>query len=267
MEKNRCGFFFPVLKFFNKDTKEIATLPLKDYSFNFKLSENKFCTGYFKDDQHFECRFNNITDSKTGSQCGFCENIQGFKSSFIYADLNHAMANEILSQEYYIYLGFFEPSIIKVGTAKAGRANKRLIEQDCLLYTFIAKGTGFKVQKLEHLISKQFGITETVKSNHKFKYLSIKPNTKLALEKFESYFSKIKNEFINNTEYSDLFFEKIDVKNLSTTNELFFPDKYKKFDDLNLFGTFKGLRGRYLFIENDEQIAGLGYSNFSWSQY
>ncbi len=253
--------FFPVLKLWNRETKEFSPLPLNNYLFNFKLSTDKFCTGYTKDGQYVECRFNNKVDKSFSGQCPYCERIQGFKSTFIMGDLSHERSEEILSQEYYIYLGYFEPGILKVGTANTKRSSLRLIEQDCLVYCYIAKGIGYQVQKLEHLISKKFGITENVKSNHKFKYLGIKPNQKHAEEQFESAFSRIKNEYLN-TEYSSLFLENIKVKSLLEKNELFFPGKYKKFEDTNLYGNFKGLRGRYLFLENESNTAAFDINYF-----
>lgn len=254
-QRQENDLFNPVLSFYKSESKEFNTIPLDNYNFNFLLSEEKFCTGYYKEGQHFECQFKNVLDAKTASQCAYCERVQGFKSAFIMGDVSHAMSDSILSQQYYIYLGYFEPGIIKVGTANATRGSKRLIEQDCLLYCFIAKGTGYQIQKLEHLISKKLGITETVKSNHKFKYLNHKPNKKAAEEKFNSYFDRIKDTFENDSEYSDLFFNTIEFKDLMDSNQMYFPDKYKKFTDLNLFGKFKGLRGRYLFIENNNDIA------------
>jgi len=246
--------FNPVLKIYNTQTNEFNNIPLDNYTFNLKLSEQKFCTGYNKDGQHFECKFQNKIDEKTAGQCSYCERIQGFKSAFIMGDLTHERSTEILSQEYYIYLAYFEPGVIKVGTANVARSNLRLMEQDCLLYCFIAKGTGYQIQKLEHLISKKLGITETVKSNHKFKYLNIKPNVELAKSKLSSTFDKVISLFAD-TEYSDLFFEEYIFKNLTDTNTVFFPEKYKKIQDINLFGEFKTLRGRYLLIENIEIAA------------
>ncbi len=254
-KRNSEYSFSPVLKLFNTESKEFNSIPLGDYKFNFELTEQKFCTGYNKDGQHFECKFSNKIEEKTAGQCNFCERIQGFKSAFIMGDLSHERSTEILSQQYFIYLAYFEPGIIKVGTANAERSNLRLMEQDCLYYCFIAKGTGYQIQKLEHIISRKLGITETVKSNHKFKYLGIKPNLKLAENRLNSEFNKIVNLFANDTEYSNLFFEECLFKNLTETNTIFFPDKYKKIKDTHLFGEFLGLRGRYLLIQNTDTAA------------
>lgn len=253
-QKQEENKFSPILKLWNKRSKEFNIIPLTDYLFSFKLDLNRYCTGFIKDGTYNECKFNNKLEKGYSGQCAYCEKIQGFKSAFIMGDLTHERSEEILSKEYFIYLGYFEPGILKVGTANTSRSSLRLIEQDCLIYTFIAKGNGYKVQKLEHLISKRFGVTENIKSGHKFKYLHIKPNEGQAKEKLNATFNKIKNEYLN-TEYEDLFFNAISIKNLLKSNNIYFPDNYKKFEETNLYGTFEGLRGRYLLLENSNRIA------------
>lgn len=259
-KRNSEYSFSPVLKLFNTESKEFSSIPLQNYKFKFRLTEQKFCTGYNKDGKYFECKFGNKIDEKTAGQCNFCERIQGFKSAFIMGDLSHERSNEILSQQYFIYLAYFEPGIIKVGTANAERSNLRLMEQDGLYYCFIAKGTGYQIQKLEHIISRKLGITETVKSNHKFKYLGIKPNLELAENRLNSEFTRIVDSFANDADYSALFFEECLFKNLTETNTIFFPDNYKKINDKYLFGEFLGLRGRYLLIQNtDTAVFDINY--------
>lgn len=253
-KRNSENIFSPILKLRKLSNNEFSEIPLENYIFKLKLSEDKYCTGYSKDGKYEECKFNNKIDDKA-VQCNYCERLQGFKSTFIMGNLSHERSDEILSQEYYIYLAYFEPGIIKVGTANFSRSNLRLIEQDCLLYCFIAKGKGYSIQKLEHLISKRLSITETVKSTHKFKYLGIRPNINSAENKLNSAFTKIVNSFSNEQEYKDLFFEECFFMNLLESNEIYFPEKYKKMVDNNLFGSFKGLRGRYLLIENEEIAA------------
>lgn len=252
-----AGSFIPIIRLWNRQTKEFNSFPLKGYKFNFILSKDKFCTGYTYQARYLECPYKNKIVGNFSSQCGFCERTQGFKSSFILGDLSHERSNEILSQEYCIYLGYFEPGIIKVGTANISREKIRLIEQDCLIFAFIAKGRGYEIQKLEHLISKKLNITEIVKSSHKFKYLSLKPDIKFAEEKLKSIFDKIKAEFESDIDYSTLFFEKINVENFLENAELFFPEKYKKFEDTNIFGHFLGLRGRYLLLAANNNVAAL----------
>lgn len=245
--------FLETLTFRDHSVNNFSKVPLTDYFFKFNLTNTKFCTGYSYGGEFIECKFKNQIFN-TATVCSYCENLQGFKSSFIFGDLTHSKSTEILSQDYYIYLAYFEPGIIKVGTANASRANLRLIEQDALIYAFIAKGVGFKIQKLENLISKRMGITEFVNSKHKFKYLSVKPNESFAKEKINSIFKKVVAEFSNNEEYGDLFFNEVKIENFEDSLNLYFPESVKKVEDLNLFGKFKGIRGKYLLLENQDTI-------------
>lgn len=242
--------FLPIIKFYNTSEKTISNLLLTSYSFNFALSKDKFCTGYYKDGELIPCKFNNLSEDNSYSQCNYCERMQGFKSSFIFGDLSHERSQEILSKDYYIYLAYFEPGLLKIGTANIERSSLRLVEQDALIFSFIAKDSGYTIQKLEHIISKKFGITETVKSSHKLKHLSKIPNLNYASELINSKYNQIKSNL--DSEHLTSILSKIDIIDLNNTNSFYYPNESHLVKDLNLFGSFLGLRGRYLIIENNE---------------
>lgn len=239
------------------DGAELKNIPLIDpelksgvYSFNFALSENKLCPGFISNKGYQPCRINSeLKDKQT--LCGYCEKIQGFKSSFLFGEEPNENAKEIMESIHYIYLAYFPNGVIKVGTAVESRKYLRPLEQDAYACVLIAKSVGYDIQNLEHAISTKLNITEFVKSEVKYKNITNKINFKRAKEELMSAYRRIKVVF-GNGDFSPWFIEekKLEVKNLST--QLFIPDKeIVKIKDKNVVGKFKGIRGRYLILGND----------------
>ncbi len=243
-----------ILKFRNNETNELVSIELTNYKFNFKLSEVKHCIGYYKNGEYVSCPVSNIIQSSTYTQCAYCEKIQGFKSAFLFGGEPNDEMKEYLAQKHFIYLAYFEPGIIKVGTAAESRKYLRPIEQDALAYLYIAESDGFNIQKLEHEISRQLGITENVRSSHKLKYLGVKSNGERVMNILMEKYNLIYSHFSSNKNFRNWLFEKdqLEVVSLINNPEIFYPEKEVHLQkELYVVGDFKGIRGRYLIIEND----------------
>lgn len=215
---------------------EVSTIPLENYKFNFKLSSAKLCPGYMRDGKHHKCVRNNILGDRE-TVCNDCENSIGFKVAFFMGGKPNAFMEEYLKKPHYLYLAYFEPGILKVGTANIEKGERRLLEQDAQFYAFVASADGYEIQRKEKEASILLNLTTSVKSVHKSKYLGKKSELDDVLESFYSKFSVLGLE--NRPEVVDL------------TSEYFYPTEYDIVENnLNVFGEFKGLRGRYLIFEN-----------------
>ncbi len=266
--------YIPIMRLREVGSNEVKSLELESYKFNFKLSKEKYCIGYFKNSEMVPCKLSDpitklgkILDKSTYTQCPTCERLQGFKSAFLFGEEANENAKEYLSQKHYVYLAYFEPGIIKVGTASDSRRDKRLIEQDALVYCFIAESkeddpkhlAGIAIQELEHAISKELKITEVVKSNHKFKYLEFKPKDNSVNKLLEAY-TTVYNKF-STTKFSEWLIEKdkikiVDLSKHSIRAWVYYPQSkvHLMKNEFYLFGQFLGLRGRFLLIENYDNI-------------
>lgn len=234
------------LDLLNTESLEVSTIPLENYKFNFKLSSIKPCPGYMRDGEHHKCVRNNILGDRE-TVCNDCENSIGFKVAFFMGGKPNAFMEEYLKKPHYLYLAYFEPGILKVGTANIEKGERRLLEQDAQFYAFVASADGFEIQRKEKEASVLLNLTTSVKSVHKSKYLGKKSELDDVLESFYSKFSILGLE--SRPEVVDL------------TSEYFYPTEYDIVENnLNVFGEFKGLRGRYLIIENKGyQVMDINY--------
>ncbi len=226
------------------ENEVVTSVPLESYKFNFVLSNEKFCPGYFQSGEYHKCIRNNTIGDKV-VLCDDCERAIGFKSAFFMNATPNESMNEYLKKKHFLYLAYFEPGILKVGTANIDRGETRLLEQDAQFYSFIDSADGFEIPEKEKEASIKLNLTTSVKSVHKSKYLGIKPNPENVIKIFESKFDILDIP------------EKPQVEDL--TSAYFYPEDYTIIsDNLNLVGTFQGLRGRYLIIENTPQSGPFG---------
>lgn len=258
--------YYRILSLRNTESNEIANVPLDAFQFNFSLSKNKYCAGFFSKGKYIECKnkIRNGTDyeleGKNDSLCYSCEQEQGFKSEFFFGQTPNENIKEHLAQKHFIYLAYFYPDIIKVGTAAESRKFIRPIEQDALLYAYIAESTGFEIQKLERSISQALNITLSVRSSQKLKFLDNKPNHEDAIKILQAIINSALDKF-KNSEFKNNFLNQSQIKIINNIPNLFFPNKEVNLiniaqfsDEVPVVGTFKGLRGNYLLIENHDNI-------------
>lgn len=258
----KSEYFYPAVTLYNQFTDEKATLNLLNHKLNFMLSENRYCSGNFLKGIWHSCTKNNgqsVVLRNNESQCLMCDKTEGFKDAVFFGKIPNENAKEYLEQDHFLYLTYFAPDIIKVGTASNIRKDIRLIEQDALVYAFIAKTDGYNILKLEHHISKNFNVPEAVSTRHKYKFLSQKPTLENAEFRIKNLFKSIKH-FYKNTEF-EKFLEKDNIKivNLSFTANIFFPQKIDLYlSNVNyLSGNFLGLRGKILLLSNYDNIIAL----------
>ena len=245
--------YYQTLLLYDHESKREQIILLKDYKFNWILSEHRYCPGINNKDSYEPCPRNSILYKDSFQLCYECEKKLGFKAAFFFGEEPNEFMKKYLSKKHLIYLAFFSPNILKVGTAANSRRKIRPIEQDALIYSYIAESNGFNIQDLEHSISKKLTITESVSSSVKFKNLGLKPNLKLAKTEINKTFFKIKETF-KDSSFSSWIFEGNKIIDLSSLEDLFFPqvnvNKVPKNEILNLSGSFQGLRGRFTIFEN-----------------
>ncbi len=261
---------YPYLSLRDLSKNEILEFGLQDFEFNWMLSDIRYCTGYHDEEGiYHKCPFNNEARNSFG-QCIYCSKQVGFEEAFFYGgDINPRMQKH-LSKPHLVYLAYFQPGIIKVGTAVESRNILRTIEQDALIATFIAENDGFKIQEIERAISR-LGYTEAVKSSHKLKYISIKPDKIEAIFKlyseWQSITSKISSREIFEKFYHFNSFEDFKQKTHSHLENphIFFPAAERPINLVKdnpqlISGKFLGLRGKYLITEQSNLLSTLSKS-------
>lgn len=239
------------------DGESTLAIRLDNFDFRFKLSDERYCVGYVENSEYYPCK-NNSLIGKGFERCKYCEDKIGFRSAFLFNQEPNENAKRYLSQKHFIYLAYFEPNIIKVGTASESRRFIRPIEQDALIYVFIAYQDGFQIQNLEKAISRILSVTQRVTSKAKFKTISVKPDISwvkiLLLNKYKEI---LKNPQIQD-DYGDWFIphEELNIVDLTKKVNFVFPSELHEFKSNILFGGFIGLRGRYLILDNNTNLIG-----------
>jgi hypothetical protein len=230
---------------------KIETIHLDNFSFNWRLSKDMFCIGYFQDGEYIEC-INNLLVGKGFERCKYCEDKVGFRSAFLFGGAPNDNAKKYLSQKHYVYLAYFEPGIIKVGTASSSRKELRLIEQDALMYMIIAQSDGFNIQNLEKAISSNFQIVEKVTLKQKLKSIEQRPNFENAQKLLLKYRDEILVNPIVIERFSSWFIKDTKIINLIDRLENIYFPKNANFESEteHVVGKFLGLRGRFLIIKN-----------------
>lgn len=256
-DKN-SGSYYPTMTLFDHVASEEQIIMLRNYNFNYILSNDRYCPGYQYLDGYHICPYKNILTKDSYSQCFHCDQKQGFRTAFIYQGNANEFMQEYLKQKHYIYLAFFSPDIIKVGTAAESRMRIRPIEQDALVYSYIAESDGFLIQQLEHTVSKEIGITEAVSSRHKFKYLNQRPDVSKANSMIMSIYNRIKDKYSESSfkEWIISSPEIIDLSNIVTypEDEVY---KVKSSEVTHLNGMFHAIRGRYTIFENNNNLMAI----------
>ncbi len=250
------------LKFYEEKTGKVTDVKLTHGTpLGWKFSEERFCPGFMDFDKYRPCPEKRKLPDLKYELCAICEADLGFKAAFLFGQEPNERARKYLSQPHFIYLAHFQPGIIKVGTSSDSRKRIRLIEQDALVYAFIAKSSsGFHITPLERMISRTLKLTETVRAAQKFKYLSVKPDAEVAGKQITKVYQEVIAALGNDTTFKDYFLksDQVHIENLSSRAEIFYPQTLpiSSGEELNLFGKFSGVRGKYLIIESDgKQIA------------
>lgn len=239
----------------NKIVNIDLTLP---YEFNWVLSDEYFCPGYTNEEGLYHpCPTNAVIEQKY-DHCKSCSNKDGFKQAFFFGGEANARMEKHLAQDHFLYLAFFHPRTIKVGTAAANRKYKRLIEQDALISTFIAEMPGTEIQKLERLVSQKFGFPESVSQKQKTRNLKIKPNASRAKDLLNQASEKVLSA-LQKSEFDSYLIphEEQEVINFADSSTVFYPSVETQLNSISnpqtISGTYQGLRGRNLILTQDSK--------------
>lgn len=248
--------YFPQISYF--DGNEVKSENIHDFFFNLKLSPYRKCVGYYEGGKYFPC-INSAQIEEKYERCMFCEGKLGFKSAFLFGATPNENAKRYLSKNHFIYLAYFEPGIIKVGTASESRRLLRPIEQDALLYIYIAQNSGFKIQELEKAISSSLQITETVSSKVKFKYIGVKPDIQKAKDIIFDMIKQIKSDPSIMEKFGSWFLPEKDLKFVDITqdNDFIFPEDLHLITDTNIYGKLLGIRGKFVILDYDNSMIAL----------
>ncbi len=245
---------------------KVTELPIKDFPISVRLSEHRFCPGYFLNGHYFQCK-NHVDLSGTPYEmCKSCDTQLGFRDAFLFGKAPNENMRKHLSQPHFIYLAWFYPEVIKVGTAAQSRKHIRPIEQDALVYTFIASSSGIHIQFLEKEISKRAGLTEFVKSKNKLPYFHIKTKSKEPLNAIKSHSQRVKKLFEDDSDYKDWFLKDFEIVDLRSRKEIYYPSQEVRRVSINelgfeLKGTIKGLRGKFVLLQNGQYDLAVSKSN------
>ncbi|EKD96240.1 MAG: hypothetical protein ACD_24C00129G0001 [uncultured bacterium] len=96
----------------------------------------------------------------------------GFKKGFVYRSNNlNETAKKYFQMEHFLYLAYFSPDFIKVGTANLLRKYDRLYEQGASAYCFFASLKGLDILEVESFISRNTNIPERISNNIKLQII------------------------------------------------------------------------------------------------
>src|SRR3989344_2770641 len=164
----------PYLITYNESSNLIKHLKLENFSFSWTISKQRKCPGYFDliSGKHFPClRQIDLSNTKK-ERCKECEIKIGFKEGFVYrSEMTNDTAKKYFQLEHFLYLAYFSPHIIKVGTANMLRKYDRLYEQGAFAYCFFASLKGLDILEVESFISRNTNIPERISNNIKLQII------------------------------------------------------------------------------------------------
>lgn len=255
---------FPIVRLRNLETEDVSTMSLEQgYQFNWELSEQRHCPGYREEDgEYIPCPQKNVVDSSYET-CPYCTRKIGFQEAFFFGGTVNERMQRYLAQPHYVYLAYFQPDIVKVGTAVAKRNKRRLIEQDALIAIFVAEIDGFNVQAIERAISK-LGYTEAVKARQKLNFISRRPEPEHAADMLYAAWQRVEQnlkesemgdklyEFENEREFANKVIDQ------SANPNIFYPPLERSIHRIEnysvLVGEYQGLRAKYLISDFQSRL-------------
>ncbi|BCX13931.1 MAG: hypothetical protein KatS3mg085_463 [Candidatus Dojkabacteria bacterium] len=248
--------YLPVLEWFRLDNHEFQKVELDKFkNFDFtKQSSKKFCIGYYDElEGKKPCPRLKLIDEKY-ERCFECEEKNQLKSILFFGKTPTTQGlKNYFNSEHLVYLAYFEPNILKVGTVNIKRSELRLLEQDAQAYVFIARTPNAEsAWKLEKYLSKRFGLTTAVQSKTKFSTITLKPN----LDKIKTLLNQKTNEIEKNIDenYFEFLLTSKNINSFFQNDIIFYPETLpKKMTKASkIKGVFKGLRGNYLILESEQ---------------
>ena len=239
----------PYLVFNVLPEKSIKYKKLSGYLY-IKRSGEQYCVGYHKLDTGVHIPCDNTTKMPGGKykQCKKCEEKEGFYDCKICngesCHASNSIALKYCNQEHLVYLAYFEPDIIKVGTASEIRKEERLLEQGALYFYYIANvNSGRAARIIEREISK-LGITTRVSTKHKLCNFIIKQPKELIEKKMEKEYLRIISLL---PKYRNDFLKKPIVNDFLYLSEQLRPDFEDEFYQLDFFSDHKTYKNYFIY--------------------
>src|SRR3989344_4390462 len=232
----------PYLITYNESSNLIKHLKLENFSFSWTISKQRKCPGYFDliSGKHFPClRQIDLSNTKK-ERCKECEIKIGFKEGFVYrSEMTNDTAKKYFQLEHFLYLAYFSPHIIKVGTANMLRKYDRLYEQGAFAYCFFASLKGLDILEVERFISKNTNFPERV-------------SDKIKLQLIKGLY--FENSYINALKEKVDFIKNI-LKNSNFGKYLF---NVPEFGEVNIPPIFKlGEIQNAIYLDEIKEISGL----------
>ncbi len=225
------------------------------------LSADLFCPGYREFGLSYPCP-EQRSPADGFEQCASCDRRSGFREAFLMRGAANASMQEYLRRPHYIYLAWFPPAIIKVGTAAEHRRHLRLIEQDALLALIVAQSDGFTIQDLEKATGRELGFTEAVSAVQKFRYINRPPDSAKGLQQLAMARRRMRLHF-RESRFASWFLADDAVEEVNFTGNIHvrFPPRQTPIVKRNqprvLSGRYQGLRGAFLLLEYEGKIVAL----------
>lgn len=252
--KRKDDRFYPIMEWFNLFSNNFQKIELTNYKFSFLKHEYKFCIGFYDEKSgRMLCPNKKIIDKKY-DRCFECESRNQLKNVLFHGhEPTHQKLKDYFGAPHLIYLAYFYPDIIKVGTVNSKRGATRLIEQDAQAFAFFARAENANAAwEYEKYLALNFDLKFSVKSSQKFTYINRKPD----LIKVRKILKSKINVILKNADLIDgITFEFEGVQSFADDDIIFYPEFVPALVKSSKFtGTFKGLRGDFMILEQNEQL-------------
>ena len=237
----------------NIDKKEYHKQYLNGQMINLTKSGPRYCVGIYNlvDFSSSPCPYKTSLDPRSKiNHCSDCYRNIGFNPSYYNATQISPQQLAYNETPHIVYLAYFSPTCVKVGTASLKRSNLRLLEQGAKA-AFILKTfpNAYQARKLEEkIVNSGFGILEGVTEKQKADILCSDRYDPAKASSVLTEFLKLlkitpESSFLNL--YPNYFY--------GTEVTLTYPDKTKLFSD-RLVGEAVGMVGDMVIIRQKDRF-------------
>lgn len=127
----------------------------------------------------------------SGRQCDSCRNREGFTTvhqAHVSGAHIHPNVRTYLTQPQWLYIDIFADGRMKVGTASQFRKYPRVAEQGAAAAVFVARGAdGYSIRSLEAQVSRQFQLSQAVRTSRKLNALTAQVDTVALHEELQEF--------------------------------------------------------------------------------
>ncbi len=240
-------------------------LPLKAYKeLSFKVQPGRRCVGYHK---LTENGWKKLTPCPTSSlshgysQCPSCQARDSAAPCLRCRGDNctalEPVRDACMVSRAFVYLAAFGVKL-KVGVTREDRFVTRWVEQGADAAMRILTGNGFEVRKLEHIISTQLGVPESVRGEAKASAFGGVDKTKQALALLEATREKVHTLASEEQRITENSWILATYYNIPPMNQR--PIRLKVEDNITVAGEIVGVKGPTLLLRSCSVYYVLGLS-------